>query len=119
MSSLSDNGVYIGTESCFNGFSDKTGDVGLPCERREDTKTVACEVLSPPTLSSHVPLVLKREYTSDGRLLLKEEKARRHEYFQAHRSNGRLTLQLVSLDDDYHHHAPDVKDGVDDHNDPA
>ncbi|KAG7590522.1 The fantastic four family [Arabidopsis suecica] len=119
MSSLSDNGVYIGTESCFNDFFDKTGDVGLPCERREEKKPVAREILSPPTLSSHVPSVLKREYTSDGRLLLKEEKVRRHEYFQAHRSNGRLTLQLVSLDDGYHHHAPDVKDGVDDHNDPA
>lgn len=80
---------------------------------------MAREILSPPTLPSYVPSVLKREYTSDGRLLLKEEKVRRHEYFQAHRSNGRLTLKLVSLDDDHHHHAPDVKDGVYDHNDPA
>ncbi|XP_061966746.1 uncharacterized protein LOC133690536 [Populus nigra] len=51
-------------------------------------------------LPSHMPWVLKRYYTSDGRLILREEKVRRHEYFRAHRSNGRLTLHLVPLDDD-------------------
>ncbi|AAF17698.1 F28K19.15 [Arabidopsis thaliana] len=100
MSSLSYNGGYIGKESCFNAFSDKTGDVKLPCERREEKKTVAREIMSPPMLPSHVPSVLKREYTSDGRLLLKEEKVCRNEYFRAHRSNGRLMIQLVSLDED-------------------
>jgi hypothetical protein len=47
-----------------------------------------------------MPWVLKRYYTSDGRLILREEKVRRHEYFRAHRSNGRLTLHLVPLDDE-------------------
>ncbi|CAL8104283.1 unnamed protein product [Prunus armeniaca] len=51
-------------------------------------------------LPSHMPWVLKRHYTSDGRLILTEEKVRHHEYFRAHRSNGRLTLQLVPLDDE-------------------
>ncbi|XP_041013885.1 uncharacterized protein LOC121257076 [Juglans microcarpa x Juglans regia] len=51
-------------------------------------------------LHSHMPWVLRRHYTSDGRLILTEEKVRHHEYFQAHRANGRLTLQLVPLDDD-------------------
>ena len=50
-------------------------------------------------LASHMPWVLKRYYTSEGRLILKEEKVRHHEYFRAHRANGRLTLQLVPLDD--------------------
>lgn len=63
---------------------------------------MAHEIPSPSILPSYVPLVLKREYTSDGRLLLKEDKVRGHEYFRAHRSNGRLTLQLVSLDDNHH-----------------
>ncbi|XP_041013528.1 uncharacterized protein LOC121256718 [Juglans microcarpa x Juglans regia] len=49
-------------------------------------------------LPSHMPWVLKRQYTSDGRLVLTEEKVRHHEYFRAHRANGRLTLQLVPLD---------------------
>ncbi|KAG2709235.1 hypothetical protein I3760_05G229000 [Carya illinoinensis] len=49
-------------------------------------------------LPSHMPWVLKRHYTSDGRLVLTEEKVRHHEYFRAHRANGRLTLQLVPLD---------------------
>lgn len=51
-------------------------------------------------LPSHMPFVLKRYYTNDGRLILREEKVRHHEYFRAHRSNGHLTLQLVPLDDD-------------------
>ncbi|KAF3604972.1 hypothetical protein DY000_02046147 [Brassica cretica] len=51
-------------------------------------------------LLPHMPWVLKRVVTSDGRLILREEKVRHHEYFRAHRSNGRLTLHLVPLDDD-------------------
>ncbi|KAG6707282.1 hypothetical protein I3843_06G021800 [Carya illinoinensis] len=51
-------------------------------------------------LQSHMPWVLRRHYTSDGRLILTEEKVRHHEYFRAHRANGRLTLQLVPLDND-------------------
>lgn len=45
-----------------------------------------------------MPWVLRRHYTGDGRLILTEEKVRHHEYFRAHRSNGRLTLHLVPLD---------------------
>lgn len=51
-------------------------------------------------LPSHMPWVLRRHYTSDGRLILTEEKVRHHEYFRAQRANGRLTLQLVPLDGD-------------------
>lgn len=50
-------------------------------------------------LASHMPYVLKRYYTDEGRLIIKEEKVKHHEYFHAHRENGRLTLQLVPLDD--------------------
>ncbi|KAK6938187.1 Fantastic Four domain [Dillenia turbinata] len=50
-------------------------------------------------LPSHMPWILKRYYTNDGRLIICEEKVKHHEYFRAHRSNGRLTLQLVPLDD--------------------
>ncbi|XP_010419246.1 PREDICTED: uncharacterized protein LOC104704943 [Camelina sativa] len=109
-SSISDNRNYNATESCFDAFSDKTVDVS---ERREEKKAVAPETHPPTIFSSNVPSVLKREYTSDGRLLLKEEKMRgRHEYLRAHRSNGRLILQLVSLDDDDDDNRDsDVKDG--------
>lgn len=102
MSSISDDGDYIGTESCSDAFSDKTDNVRSPSEKRQEKQTVASEIPPPPMLSSHVPSVLKREYTSDGRLILKEEKVRRHEYFRAHRANGRLTIHLVSPDDDLH-----------------
>ncbi|XP_010520860.1 PREDICTED: prostatic spermine-binding protein-like, partial [Tarenaya hassleriana] len=64
---------------------------------------------------SHMPWVLTRVYTSDGRLILREEKVRHHEYFRAHRSNGRLTLQLVPLDDDDDDDEDDVHDDGDDH----
>ncbi|XP_010474386.1 PREDICTED: uncharacterized protein LOC104753901 [Camelina sativa] len=109
-SSVSDNGNYIGTESCFDAFSDKTDDVRFPCESREEKKVVTPEIHPSPILPWNVPSVLKREYTSDGRLLLKEEKMRGHEYLRAHRSNGCLILQLVSLDDADNRDS-DVKDG--------
>ncbi|CAK9174253.1 unnamed protein product [Ilex paraguariensis] len=50
-------------------------------------------------LPSHMPWVLKKCYTGDGRLVITEEKVKHHGYFRAHRSNGRLTLHLVPLDD--------------------
>ncbi|KAJ9167061.1 hypothetical protein P3X46_021740 [Hevea brasiliensis] len=53
-------------------------------------------------LPSHMPWVLRRFYTDDGRLILREERVKHHEYFQAHRCNGRLTLRLVPLDDEVH-----------------
>ncbi|XP_057974675.1 uncharacterized protein LOC131162334 [Malania oleifera] len=54
-------------------------------------------------LPSHMPWVMKRYYTPDGRLIIREEKVRHHEYFRAHRANGRLILHLVPLD---HHCVP-------------
>ncbi|XP_022992861.1 uncharacterized protein LOC111489066 [Cucurbita maxima] len=50
-------------------------------------------------LASHIPWVMKRQYTGDGRLILTEEKVKHHEFFRAHRSDGRLMLQLVTMDD--------------------
>lgn len=51
-------------------------------------------------LHSRMPWVLTRTYTADGRLILREEPVSHHEYFRAHRRDGRLTLQLVPLDDE-------------------
>ncbi|KAG1342416.1 hypothetical protein COCNU_05G006450 [Cocos nucifera] len=51
-------------------------------------------------LSCHMPWVLKRTYKEDGSLVLQEVRVKHHEYFRACRKNGRLTLQLVELDDD-------------------
>ncbi|XP_010544258.1 PREDICTED: uncharacterized protein LOC104816921 isoform X2 [Tarenaya hassleriana] len=49
----------------------------------------------PPAIKS--TSVMKRYHTSDGRLILREETATHREYLRAHRSNGRLRLELVSL----------------------
>lgn len=122
-SSSSAVGDYIGTESCFDVLSaDEENDVVSPAtetiksrfryggRRREEreARAAAAREFPPPipllaqtgNLLPHMPWVLKRVVTSDGRLILREEKVRHHEYFRANRSNGRLTLHLVPLDDD-------------------
>ncbi|XP_061988223.1 uncharacterized protein LOC133706695 [Rosa rugosa] len=48
-------------------------------------------------LQCRMPWNLTRHY-SNGRLILKGEKARHHEYFEAERDSGRLVLKLVPLD---------------------
>lgn len=81
----------------IQGFSER-------CDMRDRRK----EGFPPPipslartgNLSSHMPWVLRRFYTDDGRLILREERVKHHEYFQAHRCNGRLTMRLVSLDNE-------------------
>ncbi|CAL5348721.1 unnamed protein product [Camellia sinensis] len=54
----------------------------------------------PPPIQLHMPWVLKRYYTSDGRLIIREEKVRQRQYFRAKRLDGRLTLQLIHLVED-------------------
>ncbi|KAL0799101.1 hypothetical protein Bca101_054276 [Brassica carinata] len=115
-SSSSAFGDYIGTESCFDILSadevptkpsNRYRYGGRRREERE-ARAAAAREFPPPipllaqtgNLLPHMPWVLKRVVTSDGRLILREEKVRHHEYFHAHRANGRLTLHLVPLDDD-------------------
>ncbi|ONI35024.1 hypothetical protein PRUPE_1G510900 [Prunus persica] len=121
------SGDYIGMESSVDVQKDCEKDQVVPNDdeeeeeegqsgnfrqrlmgRREQKWAMRNKEFPPPipllarteNLPSHMPWVLKRHYTSDGRLILTEEKVRHHEYFRAHRSNGRLTLQLVPLDDE-------------------
>ncbi|XP_018467833.1 uncharacterized protein LOC108839553 [Raphanus sativus] len=146
-SSSSAVGDYIGTESCFDVLSAVEGNNVVSREeplnryryggrRREEreARAAAAREFPPPipllaqteNLLPHMPWVLKRVVTSDGRLILREEKVRHHEYFRAHRSNGRLTLHLVPLDGDVlelpqepSHYPPDDVDehDHDDHDD--
>ncbi|KAI3465060.1 hypothetical protein Pfo_021723 [Paulownia fortunei] len=106
-------GDYIGVESCVDLKPDvadtpsHSGGAGMNLPRCRWRWDVAEKEYPPPipllarteNLPSHMPWVMKRYYTSDGRLVIKEEKVKHHEYFQAHRSNGRLVLKLVPLDD--------------------
>ncbi|XWS23850.1 hypothetical protein CRYUN_Cryun28dG0050500 [Craigia yunnanensis] len=127
-------GDYIGMESCFDlenneevcagGVKDSNEYYSGVCGQRRGKREQRCRRrkmkrdFPPPipwlarteNLPCHMPWVLKRYYTSDGRLILREEKMRHHEYFLAHRSNGRLTLHLVPLDD-----IDDVEDHEIDH----
>ncbi|KAB2031116.1 hypothetical protein Goshw_025815 [Gossypium schwendimanii] len=110
-SSYSLIGEYIGMESCSGVGIDNQhqelccggGGVKDP-ENRGRKRKINFEREIPPPIPSLASAenqpwqslwVLKRYYTSDGRLILREEKVRHHEYFRAHRSNGRLTLHLV------------------------
>lgn len=118
-------GDYIGIESCLDlknnedvfttppppsSPSSKREEAHESCSQRRCKTDQLCsrKEFPPPipllarteNLHSHMPWVLKRYYTSDGRLILREEKVRHHEYFRAHRCNGRLTLHLVPLEDD-------------------
>ncbi|KAL5846733.1 hypothetical protein ACOSQ3_010257 [Xanthoceras sorbifolium] len=49
-------------------------------------------------LAGHMPWILTRDY-SNGKLIIKEERVKHHQYFEAHREKGRLILRLVLLDD--------------------
>ncbi|KAL3514053.1 hypothetical protein ACH5RR_026770 [Cinchona calisaya] len=108
-----DLGDCIGMESC-DDLKSSTHDefcMAQRCQRsrRNNNQRLAkIEKEYPPpipwlartgNLPSHMPWIMKRYYTNDGRLIIKEEKVKRHEYFQAYRSNGRLILYLVPLDD--------------------
>lgn len=109
---------YIGNESCNDYIDFLSFDHDNALSPSKDNKKVRrCirnkeekKEFPPPipflaqtqNLASHMPYVLKRFYTNEGRLIIKEEKVKHHEYFHARRENGRLTLELVPLDhDDY------------------
>ncbi|KAK9270150.1 hypothetical protein L1049_025726 [Liquidambar formosana] len=110
-------GDYIGMESCFdlknNVEIDTTAKDDEAYSRWRGKRDQRWEMRKkrefPPPIPSlartgnlpcHMPWIFKRYYTNDGRLIIKEEKVRHHEYFRAHRANGRLTLHLVPLDND-------------------
>ncbi|KAL7085582.1 hypothetical protein ACP275_14G289200 [Erythranthe tilingii] len=105
-------GDCIGVESCANLKSDVDAPLGGGNRRRitrlESATAAAAEREYPPpipwlvqteNLPSHMPWVMRKYYTEDGRLVIKEEKVDRHEYFKSHRSNGRLVINLIPLDD--------------------
>ncbi|OIV97906.1 hypothetical protein TanjilG_12663 [Lupinus angustifolius] len=102
------NDEYIGTESCidlqneidFNHFDKSKTNTSVLIksgskkkEKREFPPTIPLLVGSHN--NNNMLWIMKRYYTSDGRLVLKEEKVKYHEYFRAHRANGRLTLELA------------------------
>ncbi|XP_012449004.1 uncharacterized protein LOC105772228 [Gossypium raimondii] len=109
-------GDYIGMESCFDLYNNDQvcsggggGDGGRVFRESRVKRGQRCRKEFPPPIPSlartenqppHMPWVLQRYYTNDGRLILREEKVKHHEYFRAHRSNGRLTLHLIPLDNE-------------------
>lgn len=106
----------------FSSSGDGGGREGVFGLRREKKK-VKIEREYPPPIpglaktenvqSSQMPWVMKRYHTSDGRLIIKEEKVKRFEYFETYRTDGRLMLNLVPLNDDVCDSDDDDDDDVD------
>ncbi|CAI9771560.1 unnamed protein product [Fraxinus pennsylvanica] len=97
----SELGDYIGAESClefvrdFNAFMPPADNVGSRRHRRVVEKE---KKEYPPPISAWA---MKKYSTSDGRVVIQEEKVKGKEYFEAHRANGRLILNLVTEDDEH------------------
>ncbi|KAL1561538.1 hypothetical protein AAHA92_04229 [Salvia divinorum] len=94
-------GDRIGAESCLDLESDVAA-----VRRRHRPRPAAPEKRElPPPISwlvrdrSPMPWVMRKYHTSDGRLIIREERVRCHDYFVADRSDGRLVLNLVHVDD--------------------
>ncbi|XP_038876069.1 uncharacterized protein LOC120068390 [Benincasa hispida] len=75
------------------------GIIGRKVDEKEYPPPIPLLVRTENLGYSHMPWVMKRKYTADGRLILTEEKVRHCEFFRAHRSDGRLTLQLVAVEE--------------------
>ncbi|KAL5078624.1 hypothetical protein RYX36_007045 [Vicia faba] len=108
---------YIGNESCIDfqtddNFLSNINHKSLASNKKKMRSPIRNRVkkrnFPPPipylaqtqNLASHMSYMLIRYYTDEGRLIIKEEKVKHHEYFHAHRENDRITLQLVPLDHD-------------------
>ncbi|XP_047306622.1 uncharacterized protein LOC124910041 [Impatiens glandulifera] len=109
----SEIGDYIGTESCIDLMSslDEVKSAPGPGGRVRLTRSESKpkKEFPPPipmlarteNLSPHMPWTLKRYYSGDGRLIIKEVRVPHHDYFKVNRSGGRLTLDLVPMDDEF------------------
>ncbi|XP_057795900.1 uncharacterized protein LOC131012008 [Salvia miltiorrhiza] len=100
-------GDCVGVESSADLESDV--DAALAPPRRHKRPAAAEKKEFPPPISwlarteslpSHMPRVMRKYCTTDGRLIIKEERVRCHDYFLADRSDGRLVLNLIHVDDD-------------------
>ncbi|XP_019191034.1 PREDICTED: uncharacterized protein LOC109185551 [Ipomoea nil] len=100
-------GDYVGVESCFDPVMEWGMSRRVRGEGKKEKGAMKAKEFPPPipwlartgnSRVSRMPWVLKRCYTEDGRLIITAEKTERHEYFEAHRSDGRLRLRLVPLD---------------------
>lgn len=98
-------GDYLGVESCTDfipdvaAISTSNGGAGTIRHRRIRRIDAVATTEFPPPIPRAEDLVMKKYRTSDGRLVITEERAPRHQYFQVRRSDGRLRLNLIPADD--------------------
>ncbi|KAJ1406804.1 The fantastic four family [Sesbania bispinosa] len=108
-------GEVIGTESgdCMNcdavedvkGKAEKSPAIATSQRRGREYRSgrTKREFPAPITLmreTGRMPWIFRREYSEDGRIVIRaeREKVKRHEYVEAYRENGRLTMRLVEED---------------------
>ena len=105
-----DLGDHIGMESCVDLEIDTATPLtnSAPLNRkpwgmsRRSSFSETKRKKLPPPMPIQTSTVMKRYYTDDGRLIITEEKVESPKcVFTAHRSHGRLTLQLVDSDSVY------------------
>ncbi|KAL3833511.1 hypothetical protein ACJIZ3_008247 [Penstemon smallii] len=65
-------------------------------------------------LLSRTPWVMQKYHTTNGRLIIKKEKVKRYEYFKVYRSNDRLVLKLVLLDNAFDESGKELHCSLDD-----
>ena len=104
-------GDLIGTESgvYMSSYEDLVREPHRNGRQNKGSQEPATKTKYPPpihllagtgNLVAHMPWVLTRRCTNDGKLILTEERGKYQEYFEAKREHGRLLLSLVSLGDD-------------------
>ncbi|KAK7410556.1 hypothetical protein VNO78_01418 [Psophocarpus tetragonolobus] len=89
---------YMDTKSCIDFQNNHSGIWKATITASKSSSMKRKEKKMFPPSIPQTAWVLRRYYTSDGRLILKEEKMKHHGCFQRHRDNGRLTMHLVHLD---------------------
>ena len=100
-----DSGVYMITSSNYdqqanNGICNKWNSQRQRVAKEERHYPPPIPLLAQTgNLVGRMPWILTRHYV-DGRLILRRQRVQHHEYFQTLRENGRLILNLVTMECD-------------------
>ncbi|GFZ10009.1 hypothetical protein Acr_21g0006080 [Actinidia rufa] len=86
------------TKSYTNNINQRKRNKGIGTKREKNYPPPIHSLARTGYLTGRMPWVLSRRYVN-GRLILREERVNRYEYFEVHRENGRLRLNLIPLDD--------------------
>ncbi|XP_057469071.1 uncharacterized protein LOC130758248 [Actinidia eriantha] len=86
------------TKPYANNINQRKRNKGIGTKREKNYPPPIHSLARTGYLTGRMPWILSRRYVN-GRLILREERVNRYEYFEVHRENGRLRLNLIPLDD--------------------